>query len=59
MKNKLGLVDRFHIPVPKPVFIKPVPFSKPAYWNRFETETGFNKKTVLGLVFLEKLLIQP
>ncbi len=30
---------------------------KPVSKNRFETETGFNKKTVLGLVFLEKLLI--
>jgi len=30
---------------------------EPVYRSRFETETGFNKKAVLGLVFLEKLLI--
>jgi len=39
-ENKLGLVDQFH---------KPVPFL-----NWF-IGTGFNKKTVFGLVFLEKL----
>ncbi len=32
---------------------------EPVYWDRFETETVFNKKTVPGLVLLEKLLIYP
>jgi hypothetical protein len=30
---------------------------EPVYWNRIETEAGFNKETDLGLVFQEKLII--
>jgi hypothetical protein len=49
---ELGLVDRFHRPVPKPVFIKPVQLS-----NRFiELVPFLNRFIGIGSVFEPVLL---
>jgi hypothetical protein len=40
-EHKVGLVDRFHKPVPKPVF----------YWNRFHSRTGFLKPVLIKKQF--------
>jgi len=56
----LGQVDRFHKPVPNPVFIKPVSLS-----NRFHFQTGFTFKPVslsnrlFGTGFNKKTIVEP